>query len=564
VQRPDGHTLKLLAVEVRPREVEPALVAGRLWLDSASGEVVRFAFRYVGTGLWVRPGQEGRDSASARRLNRLVNRVLSLEADLEYSIQEGKLWMPYRQTVSGRIEVPIVSDLVIPFRAVTTFRDYEINTGDSIAFALPMPDSGVTTVQRRAREDSLASERRAETRRDSTRSWDYAGRWPGGRYELHRPANDSLSRYRGWRDTLSLRDGGDERARATEASLAALSEELPDELTGRQAYGIGFERVSDVFQYNRVQGVSLGLGLRARAPGRFNDVFVTGRYGFSDRRVTGRLSLVRDAPEGQFTLSGYRDIADVDPFSSGRTLANSVNALFVAHDEADYLLGTGAVASYEAALSDGLDVRVALFGERERSVLRRARSRVNELLGGDGLFGNVTPVREGTYGGATVGLEGYGPFHWGFGADALTGSGQTGARAYGTVRKGVGGTRGATVRLQAGIGTNDSLPQLAFRAGGQHSVRGFDYATQLGRGFWSAQLDVSPIGGSFRPVFFIDAGRAAAPRDLLSGRVLVGGGVGLSVFSRLLRTSLLRFDFSHAISPSGGKWRFDLVFQASR
>ena len=89
-------------------------------------------------------------------------------------------------------------------------------------------------------------------------------------------------------------------------------------MTGQAAHGFGYERMSDPFRYDRVQGLSLGLGYRVRAPGlRFTNLYGTVRYGFSDDRVTGRLSLVRDAPGGRLTLSGYRDIVDVDPFAPG-------------------------------------------------------------------------------------------------------------------------------------------------------------------------------------------------------------------------------------------------------
>ncbi len=565
VLMPDGRRLRLTAIEVRPREIGPALVAGRIWLDVATAEVVRFTFRYVGTELWARPGEEGRDSGSARRINRLVNRVLSLDADLEYAIQEGRFWMPYRQTVSGRVEIPIVSDLVIPFQAVTTFRDYDINTGTPITWSLPLPDSGATVATRRARRDSVEAERRSDGRRDRDRSWDYAERWPGGRFELHRPGNDSLAEYHGWKDSLVVSDAADDaRLRQAQRQLAALSEDLPDELTGRRAHGFGYERVSDAIQYNRVQGFSFGLGYQVRAPGRFNDVYGTVRYGLSDRRFTGRLSFIRDAPQGRLTVSGYHDLADVDPLSPGRNLANSANAMFTAHDEADYELATGGLLSYETALGVGLDLRVSARLERERSVVRRAFSHVNDFLGGDGRFPEVTPIAEDTYAAGAVQLEGYGGLRWTLAADGLSGTGRSVVRGWGAAQRSVGGTRGATLQVQAGITSDTTLPQMLFRAGGLNTVRGFGYATQIGQAIWTAQLDVTPVGGSFRPVFFIDAGHAAAPRDLFGTGALVGGGVGLSVYSRLLRMSLVRFNLSHPISPGGGKWRFDVVFQAVR
>ncbi|HLG05126.1 MAG TPA: hypothetical protein VI383_03170, partial [Gemmatimonadales bacterium] len=45
----DGRRLRLTEVRVTPKRAGPALIAGKLWLDLATAEVVRLAFRYVGT-----------------------------------------------------------------------------------------------------------------------------------------------------------------------------------------------------------------------------------------------------------------------------------------------------------------------------------------------------------------------------------------------------------------------------------------------------------------------------------------------------------------------------------
>ena len=137
-----GGTLRLFQVQVTPRRKGLALIAGEMWIDSASAEVVRLSFRYVGTGLWVLPeGEKRSDTASARRINSIANQLVSVDADLEYGLQDRRYWMPFRQVISGRVRIPLVSDLVIPFRAVTTFDDFEINTGRPIAFELPLgPD----------------------------------------------------------------------------------------------------------------------------------------------------------------------------------------------------------------------------------------------------------------------------------------------------------------------------------------------------------------------------------------------------------------------------------------
>ena len=559
--------IRLYSVEVTPKRVGAALVAGRLWLDASSAQVVRFTFRYVGTSLWVRP--EADDSGSARFANGLINRIVSIDADLEYSLQDGKHWMPYRQAIAGTVRIPIVSDVVIPFQAVTTFDDYEINTGTPVAFALPYPDSisaDSARALRQERRDSIQAEREGgEERADG---WHRADLWPGGRYEIHRPPNDTLALYTGWRDSLRFDNNAedDRRVREAQADLARLAETLPDELTGRSAAGFGYQNLGDALQYNRVQGLSVGVGGRARVPGSdFTDLFATVRYGFSDERVTGRLAIVRDAPGGRIALSGYRDVADVDPFSPGRTLANSFNALFTAHDDADYLLATGGSLTYVTSIGIGTDLYASVRGERQRSVAREARSGVNDFFGGTGVFPANSPIGEGDYGLASLRIARLAGVRWSLAAEGMAGEGEVTGRAYGDLRYARGGAQGYTLRLKAGVAPSDAPPQMQFRLGGMHSVRGFEYGSVAGPAFWAAQLDVSPLRGTIRPIVFIDAGQAAPFGELFESRALVGGGVGVSVYSPLLRTTLIRLDLSHPISPDeGGKWRFDLVFSPVR
>jgi Haemolysin secretion/activation protein ShlB/FhaC/HecB len=564
--------LRLFRVQVTPRRSGPALIVGQMWIDSASAEVVRLAFRYLGTALWVRPedGRRGADSAKARRANSMVNRIVSVDADLEYGLQEGRYWMPYRQVIAGQVKIPLVSDLVIPFQATTTFEEYTINAGHPIVFELPLLDEmGLSRDSvrklRRARLDSLRAARRGQLGRmaDSLRAWDYAGRWHGGRFELHRPPNAALDRYDRWPDSLSLELDPTEsrRIRETQMELATLSEGLPDSVTGRSDHGFAYENLSDALRYDRAQGLSIGLGYRVRMPLiRFASLYGTLRYGLSDDRVTGRLTLVRDGPEGRWTAGGYRDVVGVDPFSPGHTLGNTLDGLFVAHDDADYLLVQGGAVGYQTSLRSGLDLIASLRVERETSVEREAHSAVNDFLGGDGEFPPNPPVSEGTYGGASLRLTKVGTVRWDMAADLLGNGDHTTGRLYGDLRLDAGGAVGGTLRLKAGVATSPTLPQSLFRLGGEATVRGFDYGTRRGQSFWAAQLDVSPLGGRLQPIAFVDAGQTAGPGDLFSSTVLAGAGAGVSLFG-----GALRFDLSHPLTPnSGGKVRFDIVVGTPR
>lgn len=576
VTLPDGRRVLLLAVDIAPAREGQSLVVGKLWLDAETAETVRFAFRYVGTSQWVVPeGETRKDSSSSRRANKLVSRLLTLDADLEYSLQDGRYWMPYRQVLSGRVSIPFAGDLVIPFEAVTTFRDYDINTGRQPVFSLPLPDSTLSKDSLKAllklRQDSLNQARRKGEVPDSLWARDYTAAWAGGRYEIHRAPADSLALYQDWGDSLTLAANPDAMAqqREVEADLSRMAQHLPSDLTGEKPVRFTYERTSDVFGFNRVQGYALGAGIGVRLPWwNFTNLYGTVRYGFSDETVTGRLGVVRNGPGWKLTVDGYYDIVDQDPISPGRNLINSFNAIFTAHDYADYMLGGGGSANLNVPLSDRLDLRVGAKVEWEGTVVTETGSGVNEFLGGSGDMPPNAPVTEGTFTGGSVALHQGGPVGWTLTADVLGGAGTVTGRAWGDLRLGIGQSAGATFRLKSGVATSPVLPQMEFRAGGINTVRGFTYGTQRGAAFWSAQADLTPLAGPVRPVLFIDAGWAGDASDYFGGPPLVGGGIGLSIYSKLFRTGIIRFDLSRALTqrdtPGNSAFRFDVILTAVR
>lgn len=554
VTSPGIGTIKLYLVRVVPRRNGPSLIAGSMLLDSATAEVVRLTFRYVGTQLWISSDDEEDDPGSARRMNNLVNRILSVNADLEYALIDGKYWMPYRQLIAGRVQAPLVSDIVVPFDILTTFSDYTVNTGQPIVWRIPIDSLA----------DTARATRRSRQYADSTSSEDHAARWEGGRYEIHRAPRDSLTAYHEWEDslTLQLSPEDDARVRTMVSDLARLSETLPDELTGRRRFGINYERAADILRYNRVQGLSLGLGYQVLVPGiSFTTLQGTARFGLSDSRLTARLALVRDAPGGRLTLAGYREITPVEPFTRNFALGNSMNALFVAHDNADYYLAEGAGLSLERSVGLGVDLTLGARWEHQTSVAAEAESEVNDLLGGSGKFPLNPSVSGGYFGTGVARLDGTtGAWRWSLTGDATTGEGSTVGRGYGDLRRAFGGASGLTVTLRGGLASGDELPQVLFRAGGLRSVRGFDYGTRRGRAFWSAQADLALSRGlGMRPVLFLDAGNAADPDVVFSEKPLIGAGVGVSFLRGLVRA-----DLSHPLIATKSGLRFDLVFVAAR
>lgn len=560
----EGRRIRLMGVEVTPRRNGQSQVAGRLWLDAESAALVRFSFRFVGTELWLDPEDEG--DGEDRRINRIISRVLTLDADLEYALQEGRYWMPYRQVVSGRLELPWLGELVVPFEARTTFDDYQVNSGRAVTFLVPLPeDPDSLAAASEAVRDSLRLERRRRHRREAEREGpdhqparDDWGVWAGGRYEIHRAPGDSLRAYAQWGDSLFLNeDPADDRAvREVQSDLERMAATLPPELTGRPRHGFTWERIPDMLRYNRVQGSVPGLNYQVQLPW---DPFVhlkgELRFGLGDQRVVGGLTVVREAPGARWSLMGWREVRSADPFGRGNAFGNSLNAIFVAHDDADYHLTHGVRLLREGSLGRGVELATSVSFEDQRSVRRDAGSPVNDFLGGSGRFPGNPPVTGGGFWGAAITVDGGAlRTRWRMGADVL-GNGQDGtARLFASVDHMLLRRRASpSLGLRAGITTAEPLPQQAFRAGGIGTVRGFGYGERRGQAFWAAQLDVPLTRGLVRPVAFVDAGQAASASGLVDSPLLAGGGVGLAFFG-----GLLRMDLSHPISEGGSGLRFDL------
>ncbi len=464
-----------------------------------------------------------------------------------------------------------MSDLFVPFEAVTTFSDYRINTGHRIAFRLPPPDTTrrPTAAETAARRDSLRAERRGRERGpDSTRVRERAGFLPGGgRFEIWRAGRDSLHRYADWDEPLRFRRTGedDRRLGETRREIADLVEGLPRDITGIGQTGFSYERLADLFRFNRVQGTSVGAGYQLDLRFlRYSSLFATARIGFSDWHPTARLALVRDAPGGRFTAAVYHDLGEGDPWGEGLTAANSIRGVVAARDEGEYYRATGGSLRLATGFARGIELALAGRLERHRNAEGGARAWLNDLFGGDGLLPPNPEIDPADWLIGGAGLRGLaGRATWNLGVELIgtTGFDRGTLRTQAEWRQPFGGRAGATVRARAGVATRPVPPQFLYRAGGQGSVRGFDYGYQRGDAVWSVQLDVSPSRRLIRPVFFLDAGRAGRLGDVLRGPVLLGGGTGLSFLN-----GLFRFDLSHPVTarPPDSGLRLDLVFGARR
>jgi hypothetical protein len=249
-----------------------------------------------------------------------------------------------------------------------------------------------------------------------------------------------------------------------------------------------------------------------------------------------------------------------DPFFAPKAVGNSVNALFTAHDEADYYLAQGGSLTYETSVGSGRDLTIGARVEDEASVRTESRSAIAGLFA-SGAFAPNPPVIGGTFAGLSAKMTGrIGQARWMVGSEVLAGEGEATAKVVGEWRQRVSrGKSGLSLAGRAGITTDHPLPQSAFRLGGEATVRGFPYGTLTGQAFWAAQADLGIGHGNVRPVIFADAGQVGPREGIFAGPVLTGAGAGVSFFG-----GIVRFDLSVPVHPSGGDPRFDIVFNAPR
>jgi hypothetical protein len=253
-------------------------------------------------------------------------------------------------------------------------------------------------------------------------------------------------------------------------------------------------------------------------------------------------------------IKAFRSVREIEPWTTGLGIGNSLNALFVGHDDADYYLTVGGGLSYEWNSGPLGGVQVVAGVERHRSATTESGSVIADLWG-SGDFQLNPPVTEADFfHGRVMRVDRIGFVEWSNGIDVLAGDVAVGSRLWTALRLPFEvASRTGTLTLRAALARGDDLPQLLLRVGGPQTVRGYTYGSRVGREFWSAQLDLALTRSAFlAPVAFVDVG------DTFTSNPLVSVGAGISVLGGIVRLNLAK-----GVNP-GTDVRFDLLFRAPR
>lgn len=304
--RSPQQTLRLLEVQVRPRDETQAGVIGAVYLDRDTGAVARMALTFTTHSF-------------------LDKRIETLSVVLENALI-GEFWLPSHQ------EIEVVRRntwLDFPARGIIRARwdvcCYRLNIGlDNRAFA------GSEFV--RASAVQLQQ------------------------YEWHGNIVDSLP--------SDVRFASEEDVRKV---LRRAQQLVGVDALSRQLRGgaLSAGRISEVVRVNRVEGVAIGAGGIWRW-GHGASAALSARMGFGDKSLKGRIA-IRTRPSARvgLTVYGERDHRDVGDRMETSLLGNSIAAGAFGRDFTDpyEVRGAGLVLDLSAAAA--LQIRIAASYERQ-------------------------------------------------------------------------------------------------------------------------------------------------------------------------------------------------------
>ena len=506
-----GGDVKVNEIQVRPRDGNLPGFVGSVFIDRTTAAIVRMTFTFTPASY--------------------VDRELDyIRISLDNSLWEGKWWLPYRQELEIRRELPALDFLVgSVIRGRFEIGDYTLNPELS-------PQLFVGNRVTQVSEAERASYSFAEPLIPEA---DAGGLTPT-------PTLDEVRA-----QALTLMKG------RYLSGLARLRLYLPT--------------ASEVFRWNRAEGAVLGFGFAYRPTG---GITLQTRGGWSFGRSEPTAALVLTGGEAlpgtglSLTLNERRDLG-LFPGSSG--VLNTLAGLTTDRDWTDPWFSSG-VEAFHTVGSSTSPVRLTVGWERDgsgelsidaahardfrpvRAVdegdLASARLRADLALGAtprlslDARVGQFSPADGGS---ATQDAVLVGGLGWERGGDGAAGR--------------------VIARADGGLALGDVLRQHLFLLGGAGTLIGQPYREQVGDRFWLASLEASRADlapwvtfrafgaagdawlGAENPQLEFDRGASGSA----GVRASVGGGVGLL-------WDVLHLDLGRGLE--GGEW--ELVVSVDR
>jgi hypothetical protein len=562
---PDGTTIQLRELEVRPRKADWHAVVGSLWFDVRTGQLVRAAYR-LSEPLDMLAGDSSDDPGfMARAILRPANANISGVA-VEYGLYQGKYWMPRSQVGEGGVQVGLIR---IPMRIEERFTYAGVNDLDTLPEMPPKraPQPRDTTAQGQRHADSVAvAERHAEcdaTGQHSMRATRYNGALP---VIVHIPCDTAVLAHSPALPASIYDPGeqvfGDAERDALLAKAAAMMPGLPLAFSPpRVEWGL------NLLRYNRVEGLSTAVDI-TQSIGTGYAVRLSPRIGIADRIPNAELSASRITGAGVTALTAYRRLAAANDWGNPLDFGSGLSAFMFGRDEGLYYRTEGAELAGDHLFATQWQWRV--FSEREGDAVTRTNVSVPQLLGSDGFrpIENIAAERIRETGASLRNLSSFGLDPNGFRllSDVRV-EGATGGRDYGrgaldlTLSHPLGRVlhRDFATAITAGAGTSaGTVPvQRLWYLGGTSTIRGEPAGSMAGDSYWLTHTELGYGSPGMRRIAFFDLGWAGDRtqwRDV--GRPASGVGIGASLLD-----GLIRFDVARGLYPTA-QWHSALYLEA--
>ena len=140
---PDGRSIRLRELRIRPRTPKWNLAVGSLWFDMSGGQLVRAAYR-MSVPMDIKAVAEEEDPHDFDDVPRVMKPLLfPMKAEVsaigvEYGLYQGRFWLPRLQVAEGGGQIGFVR---VPFKLEQKFSYERVNAGDPLPPIRQVDDS---------------------------------------------------------------------------------------------------------------------------------------------------------------------------------------------------------------------------------------------------------------------------------------------------------------------------------------------------------------------------------------------------------------------------------------
>jgi len=568
---PDASVIRLREIRVKPRRPDQRLMVGSLWVDIATGALVRAAYRpSTPMDLWpfFEKEMDDDDRDALRRFGPYTGNVQ--EIVVEHGLYEGRFWLPRTRMAAGE---GTARGMRVTIEIQQTFR-YErvaaVPFGDVAHVVLPAPDidprdgrvrrqpwRGREDWDSRCREhgDTSAINRPEALVRDSglTTMWSEGVRFrvllPCDRRDLLTSSELPPSIYGKGEELFSETDFS---ALQRDANAALAMDRQADWNPQTPRVSLGFQR--GLVRYNRVEGLSVA-GRVDRELGKGYLVFGVARIGVADLQPNAEATIQRSNTRVTLDATAYRRLSAANEWGNPAGVGSSVTALLFGRDEGLWYRTMGVeTKGVTQSLGGSAAFSWRLFAERHDSAIVETQFSAAHAMNGV-RFMPALPTSVGAYYGAATAVTfaaGSDPRGFRMGG-SMRAEGAGGQMEYGrgllelTLNRGVGRSTQATLTGSAGSSLGDVPWQRLYYIGGPETVHGHAPGDMAGDAYWFGRFELArghPLVGT---AVFADAGWAGPRADWTRAPPTIrGAGFGV----RLLQ-GLIRLDLSRGLEKDG-------------